>query len=246
MSQKLHGWKRRIPVTGDLSMKKPRWIITDIEGTTTSISFVHDTLFPYARTHMPSFLSEHHDNQEVNAQIQAIKVRLKLTSLNEVSVVLDQWMREDRKETELKALQGLLWRKGYEAEDFKGHVYSDVEPALRRWDNAGIFVGIYSSGSVAAQRLLFGCSEAGDLSRYLKAYFDTRIGHKKVAASYRAIANDLGVSPDDIVFLSDVGDELSAASESGLAVVQLLRENVIRDDRFPGLDSFDDLDGLWS
>ena len=43
-------------------------VITDIEGTTTPISFVRDTLFPYARAHLPEFLARHpHDSEVITA-----------------------------------------------------------------------------------------------------------------------------------------------------------------------------------
>ncbi len=114
-------------------MKKPLWILTDIEGTTTSISFVHDVLFPYARERMGKFLESNSQNENVMRVVSDLKKRLQLSNMAEVTSVLEAWMSEDRKETELKALQGILWRDGYEGGDFRGHVYPDVAPALERW-----------------------------------------------------------------------------------------------------------------
>ena len=114
-------------------MKKPRWILTDIEGTTTSISFVHDVLFPYARERMGTFLRSKSQEQKVIEVVRGLEERFGLSSLTEVTSLLEDWMQEDRKETELKTLQGMLWREGYQSGDFQGHVYPDVAPALKRW-----------------------------------------------------------------------------------------------------------------
>ena len=227
-------------------MKKPQWIVTDIEGTTTSISFVHEVLFPYARKRMSAFLREKASEPKVSELVVKLQRRLGLSSLEEVTALLDQWMAEDRKETELKSLQGILWRGGYEDGDFTGHVYSDVAPALVRWREAGIKLAVYSSGSVAAQKLLFARSDAGDLDRFFSENFDTSVGHKREASSYEAIVGELGCRASDILFLSDVGAELEAAQKAGLEVLQLMRAGNTRDERFEAVESFEDLDRFWS
>lgn len=227
-------------------MKKPLWILTDIEGTTTSISFVHDVLFPYARERMGKFLESKLQNQKAMHVVSDLKKRLQLSTLAEVVSVLEAWMAEDRKETELKALQGMLWREGYEGGDFRGHVYPDVAPALERWRAQGIALAVYSSGSVAAQKLLFAHSEAGDLDGLFSANFDTRIGHKREVSSYQQIAAQLSVSPGEVLFLSDVGAELDAATQSGMPVLQLMRPQNQRDPRFESVESFMEIEQLWA
>ena len=136
---------------------------------------------------------------------------------------LQGWIDEDRKHTALKALQGMLWRQGYERGDYRGHIYADAAKALRNWHAQGHRLAVFSSGSVGAQKLLFGHTEAGDLAPLFTAYFDTEIGHKRDADSYRLIADALDRRPADIVFLSDVVEELNAAREAGMQTVLLDR-----------------------
>ena len=227
-------------------MKKPQWIVTDIEGTTTSISFVHEVLFPYARQRMGEFLLNKSHEPDVSELVAKLKTRMNLFSLEEVVTLLDGWMADDRKETELKALQGILWRNGYEEGDFTGHVYPDVAPALVRWRKADIKLAVYSSGSIAAQKLLFARSDVGDLDQYFSANFDTTVGHKRESASYQAIVDELCTVAADILFLSDVGAELEAAQMVGMKVIQLMRDGNKRDERFELVETFEDLDRLWS
>jgi enolase-phosphatase E1 len=154
-------------------------IVTDIEGTTSSIDFVHKTLFPYAKRHLRSYLQTHTDDAEVTAQIAEVaKLEGRPLSLDETADVLERWIDEDRKITPLKALQGLIWAQGYADGALSGHVYADTPVYLRRWYAAGKRLYIYSSGSVAAQKLIFGHSDAGDLTPLFSGYFDTRIGAK--------------------------------------------------------------------
>jgi len=138
-------------------------------------------------------------------------------------VVLLGWMDADAKQTPLKALQGLLWREGYESGALHGAMYPDVAPCLRRWHAAGLRLFIYSSGSTEAQRLIFGHSTAGDLTGLLSGYFDTRVGAKREAQSYRTIAQSIGMPPGAVLFLSDVEAELDAAGSAGFATCQLVR-----------------------
>jgi enolase-phosphatase E1 len=195
-------------------------ILLDIEGTTSSISFVKETLFPYARTHLPDFVRRHAAEPEVRAALDAVPAD---DDGSKVATLL-RWIDEDRKETPLKSLQGLVWRRGYEDGSLLGHVYSDTPPALQRWKDAGLVVAIYSSGSVGAQRLLFGHSRAGDLLPLIDHHFDTRVGAKTEPTSYGAIAAQLGVTPQGIQFASDVERELDAARAAGLSTVQVVRD----------------------
>ena len=133
------------------------------------------------------------------------------------------WMAEDVKATPLKTLQGMIWEAGFRDGRLRGHLWPDVAPCLRAWHAAGLTLAVYSSGSVAAQKLLFGHSEAGDLLPLFAGFFDTKVGHKREAASYAAIAAAMRVPPGAILFLSDVAEELDAAAASGLGTCQLVR-----------------------
>jgi enolase-phosphatase E1 len=199
-------------------------VLTDIEGTTSSISFVKEVLFPYARRELPRFVREHGDEPDVRRWLDAVAAENGGICQDAVIVeTLQGWIDEDRKHTALKALQGMLWDAGYRDRDYAAHMYPDAVDALRRWHAAGHAIAVYSSGSVAAQKLFFGYSEAGDLSPLLLEYFDTEIGGKREAASYRRIAEALGRAPAEIVFLSDVVAELDAARDAGLRTVLIDR-----------------------
>lgn len=205
-----------------------RFILTDIEGTTTDIDFVHKVLFPYAAQHLEAFIAEHHDQAPIQACLQQVKDTIHseesrtLTDAEAVAQLL-AWIHADRKHTALKQLQGMIWKQGYESGDYQGHVYPDVLPQLQQWKAQGIGLGIYSSGSVQAQQLLFRHSIAGDLTPYFTHYFDTHIGGKKEPDSYAKIAHQLQLPPLDILFLSDIPEELDAAAQAGLQVIQLVR-----------------------
>ncbi|PXX91496.1 acireductone synthase [Marinobacter vulgaris] len=204
-----------------------RVILTDIEGTTSSISFVHDVLFPYSAEHMADFVREGEaDSTEIREQLDAV-AQLSGVARDDIEGlvgVLDTWIREDRKETPLKALQGMLWEQGYQQGAFRGHVYEDAAEYLQRWHDRGLRLFVYSSGSVKAQKLIFGFSEAGDLTPFFSGYFDTRVGGKKETESYNNIVSELGVDPGTVLFLSDVEAELQAAEDAGMRTVWLIRE----------------------
>ncbi|HEU0196284.1 MAG TPA: acireductone synthase [Nevskiaceae bacterium] len=202
-----------------------RAIVTDIEGTTTSIAFVHDVLFPYARARIADFVLAHADDADVATQLAAVAhIEGRDLSPGEAGGVLERWIDEDRKATPLKALQGRLWAQGYADGALKGHVYADTPVYLRRWHAAGKRLYVYSSGSVEAQKLIFGCSSAGDLTPLFSGYFDTRVGAKREAGSYQRIVAAIGLPVAQILFLSDVGAELDAARTAGLHTCQLLRD----------------------
>lgn len=201
-------------------------ILTDIEGTTSSISFVKDVLFPYARRELPRFVRAHGDQPEVRRWLDAVAAENGGLCQDDMIVeTLQGWIDQDRKHTALKALQGLLWREGYARGDYRAHMYPDAAEALRRWHATGHPLAVYSSGSVPAQQLFFGHSEAGDLSPLVSAWFDTEVGHKRDPDSYRRIAGALGRAPSTILFLSDVVEELDAAREAGLRTVLLDRRD---------------------
>ncbi|KAF1719158.1 acireductone synthase [Pseudoxanthomonas wuyuanensis] len=192
-------------------------ILTDIEGTTSSISFVKDVLFPYARRALPAFVREHGNEPEVRRWLDAVATEHGSICNDDVIVeTLQGWIDLDRKHTALKALQGMIWQAGYRDADFTAHIYPDAAPVLRRWFEAGYRLYVYSSGSVPAQKLFFGHSDAGDLTPLFSGWFDTEVGGKREADSYRRIAESIGMAPGSILFLSDVVEELDAARDAGL------------------------------
>lgn len=199
-------------------------ILTDIEGTTSSIAFVRDVLFPYARARLPAFIAEHASDPAIRRWLDAVAVEMGAPCDDRViAETLQGWIDQDRKHTALKSLQGMLWREGYERGDYRAHFYVDAAEALRAWHQAGRSIAVYSSGSVAAQHLFFGYSEQGDLTPTVCAWFDTEMGGKREAPSYARIAEALARAPAEITFLSDIVAELDAAREAGLATVLIDR-----------------------
>jgi enolase-phosphatase E1 len=201
-------------------------IVTDIEGTTSSLSFVKDVLFPYARANLVDYVRRHKDEPQVKTLLEE--------SCKEVGAELDtgqliaqliQWLDEDKKVTPLKSLQGLIWEAGYQQGDFKGHVYPDAAAYLKTWKANGLDLYIYSSGSVYAQKLLFAHTEYGDLTPLFSGYFDTHIGGKKEPESYCKIAEQLGIPATQILFLSDIKEELDAAKAAGFQTLWLTRDS---------------------
>jgi enolase-phosphatase E1 len=203
-------------------------IVTDIEGTTSSLSFVKDVLFPYAREHMAEFVRSHDRDAAVRKLLDAVQAEAgKPLSDAECVAQLQRWIDEDKKITPLKALQGMIWEAGYRHGDFTGHVYEDAVRNLRQWREQGIALYVFSSGSVQAQRLIFGYSDFGDLTPLFSGYFDTTIGGKREADAYREIAAAVAVPPAQILFLSDIKEELDAAQAAGMHTVWLVRDGAI-------------------
>jgi len=202
-------------------------VLTDIEGTTSAVSFVLEVLFPFAAKHLPDFVLQHASEPAVAAQLQAVRADSNEpdVSVQRVVEILLQWIAEDRKATPLKALQGMVWEQGYKAGQLKGHVYPDAVEALRRWYQEGYALYVYSSGSIQAQQLIFGCSEAGDLSGLFSGYFDTTSGAKRDPQSYKNITAAIGLPPEQIVFLSDIVEELDAAQAAGMQTCGLVRND---------------------
>ena len=221
-------------------------IVTDIEGTTSSIAFVKEVLFPYAHREMEAFLERHWREPAVAAAVGAAadQAGQALDTPAEAARVLRRWIDEDRKITPLKTLQGLIWRAGYERGDYRAHLYPDTAGRLRHWHDAGLALYVYSSGSVAAQKLFFGYSEAGDLTPLFSGFFDTTTGGKKEADSYRAIQAAIGEPADAILFLSDVEAELDAARAAGLRTILLDRLGTVTDSSHPVVPSFEQIDPL--
>lgn len=221
-------------------------VVTDIEGTTGSIAFVRDVLFPYAHERLPAFVEGRaHDAEVTRLLREAAEVAGEPdASTARVVDVLRTWIVADRKITPLKTLQGLIWADGYASGELRGHVYPDAAAGLRRWHAAGVALYVYSSGSIAAQKLLFGHSSAGDLTPLFSDYFDTTIGAKGDADAYRRIAASVALPPAELLFLSDRDVELTAAREAGWQVACLVRPADAPAgavSAFPAFASFDDL-----
>ncbi|MCP5206340.1 MAG: acireductone synthase [Hahellaceae bacterium] len=204
-------------------------IVTDIEGTTSSISFVHEVLFPYAAAHLREFVIKNFQQPEVCAQLEEV-ARLSGCDAGDVEALILQlqtWIAEDKKITPLKALQGMIWKSGYENGDYVGHIYDDAYQSLTAWHRQGVPLYVYSSGSIAAQRLLFGHTAHGDLNPLFTGNFDTLTGGKKEVASYLKIADAIGQDPASVLFLSDIVDELDAAKSAGMKTCWLLRDGAV-------------------
>jgi enolase-phosphatase E1 len=201
-------------------------IVTDIEGTTSSILFVKDVLFPYARANMDGYVQSHADDPQVKPLLDDVcKEAGSQLSLEQIIAQLIQWIDEDKKVTPLKSLQGLIWEAGYRQGDFKGHLYADAAEKLKSWKADGLDLYVYSSGSVYAQKLLFGHTEYGDLTPLFSGYFDTHIGGKREQQSYDNIAKQLDIPANRLLFLSDIKEELDAAKAAGFETVWLTRDS---------------------
>jgi len=215
-----------------------RALLLDVEGTTTPIDFVFKTLFPFAAAQVESFLREHSEDPETRQIIADLRqtwsgaasagapVWIETTPDEKLlsAAAYVRWLvARDSKMTPLKTLQGKIWEAGFRAGQLKGEVYPDVAPAFARWRAQSRRIAIFSSGSVLAQRLLFAHSTAGDLSAFLDAYFDTTTGPKREAASYQKIAAAIELEPPEILFVSDVAEELDAASRVRMCTALSLR-----------------------
>ena len=237
----------------------PRGILLDIEGTTSSISFVYDVMFPYARKHFASYLAEHWNTPAVDAALPLLADDLAADSVEAmfgddkdsdaqqkiVVARLIQLMDDDVKATGLKKIQGLVWQAGFHSGEMVAHVYDDVRPALEAWKATGIDIRIYSSGSVHAQHLFFQHSVAGDLLPFFSGHYDTTTGAKADADSYRAIANEFGLPSEEILFVSDVVAELEGALAAGMQTVLSIRAGnkaVENADKYTAVTSFDEID----
>lgn len=223
----------------------PKAIICDIEGTTSSISFVHKVLFPLSLERIDEYLRHHSMDAEVSAQLDILwrnmgdSAASAAEKTSKIAARLKEFIRSDVKDTTLKWVQGKIWKEAFEAGSVKGHVYSDVPPAFGRWKTKGCSLFIYSSGSVEAQQLMFRYSEAGDLGRHLSGYFDTVTGMKRDAESYRKIAGATGFSSADMLFLSDIVQELQAAEAAGMQTCLLLREDAAIPEGYTGHSAHD-------
>jgi len=222
-------------------------ILLDIEGTTTPIAFVHDVLFSYARDHVREFLTENSAAEDIallrEEHAGDVGDAPPLDDRMESIAAYVEWLiKLDRKSTALKSLQGTLWRQGYEAGSLQSQVFADVAPAFERWRDRGLKISIFSSGSVLAQQLLFAHTEVGDLTRFIDSYFDTQVGKKGEAESYRKIAEVMGIEPQQILFISDVTAELDAANQAGMKTLFSIRPgNSEQPQLYPSIRTFDSI-----
>ncbi|NJN75663.1 MAG: acireductone synthase [Synechococcaceae cyanobacterium RL_1_2] len=223
-----------------------RCLIFDIEGTTTSVNFVFEVLFPYFRQNVQK-LRDRINDPAITSILSQVQTMVQEEDGLEIDLLgaierLHQWSVEDRKVAPLKTLQGLLWEEGYRTGAFRGHIYEDVPRNLNQWQQLGLTMGIYSSGSAYAQKLLFSHSEFGDLTPYFDWYFDLTLGQKRASTSYEAIAQTINIDPSAILFLSDVPEELNAAQTVGFKVLQLVRPGTTPSDRHPKVNNFDQIE----
>lgn len=237
-----------------------RAILLDIEGTVTPVEFVTQVLFPYARAHVEEFLRQHPGDEQVRADVSRLReehtsdLRRGLdppiwqesspeSALRSILAYISWLMDHDRKSTALKSLQGRIWEAGYRSGELRSPVFADVPPALVRWRGQQKAICIFSSGSVLAQKLLFAHTTAGDLSPFLQGYFDTTIGAKGGAESYRRIASELALEPSEIVFVSDVVAELDAARLAGMRTALCVRSGrgEVATGTYPVITTFDEL-----
>jgi enolase-phosphatase E1 len=210
-----------------MEFNEVRALVVDIEGTTSSIAFVKEQLYPYARKHIPGYVQEHATAiQDVLDEVRRIDENAAL-DIPQLIAVLLRWMDDDRKFTPLKALQGLVWQNGFDSGALCAPIYEDALRALRRWREQGLKLYIYSSGSVKAQQLLFAHTEQGDLTPLFSGYFDTTTGSKLEADSFRSIARSIALPAKAILFLSDHIGEIEAARAAGMHAAWVDRDPVL-------------------
>jgi enolase-phosphatase E1 len=222
-------------------IRTPAAVVVDIEGTVGSIRFVKDVLFPFARSRLRSFVLANQSLPDVARQLEAIRTETGIADVDGQIMQLERWSDADRKATPLKALQGMVWAGGYASGELVAHLYDDAVAALKRWAADQMRVYVYSSGSIAAQKLYFAHTAAGDLTPCLAGYFDTTTGPKQDTESYRRIASAIGRPAADLLFLSDVAAELQAAAEAGIQAVQVRREPPAGRVFEPSIITFDEL-----
>ncbi|MEQ8999402.1 MAG: acireductone synthase [Coleofasciculus sp. B1-GNL1-01] len=222
------------------------YILLDIEGTTSDIQFVHKVMFPYSRERLDQFVLNHQNLDEVVEAIELTKQTVKAEQGQDIDLegaiaTLLHWIDSDRKHPALKSIQGLIWKNGFETGAFESHLYPDVKPQLEDWARSGLKLGIYSSGSIATQKMFFSHTVEGDLTPLIANYFDLTTGSKKEAMSYEKIIDSLELAPNQIVFFSDVPAELVAARQKGLQVIHVKREGTESWSDVPEVESFQEV-----
>ncbi len=222
------------------SLKSVKAILTDIEGTISDISFVKDVLFPYSYERIDDFVKKHWEEIE-DIRKETEEIAGKKLSKDEFIKIMKTWIKEDKKITPLKELQGMIWEEGFKKGDLVSHIYEDALKKLKEWKDKGIPVYVYSSGSVKAQKLFFSHTTYGDISYLFSGHFDTRIGNKKEPESYQKISKRLGLKTSEILFLSDSKEEIEAADRTGMKVIMVMR-NGKQPLPYPVIKSFDEIE----
>lgn len=221
-------------------------ILLDIEGTTTPIDFVYSTLFPYARKRLDDFARTElspEDLSQLEREYQTESDRSRPDWTNPPTAYLNWLADQDRKSSGLKSVQGKIWKAGYENGSLRGQLFADIVPAIKRWKAGGKRVCIYSSGSVLAQKLIFGYSTEGDLSGFIDRYFDTAVGPKGESASYRTIAGRMHVATEEMLFISDSAAECTAAQHAGCRVLYSIRPgNKVESAPFDSVTNFGEVE----
>ena len=211
-------------MTFSLTEHGVRGVVLDIEGTTTPISFVHDVLFPYARAHLREYLAANSATGKLDEALTLLGSERESDRIEGDLATYVEWLMDrDRKSPGLKMLQGLIWARGYGDGTLQGDVFPDVPPALERWRAAGLNLAIYSSGSVQAQHLLFGTTTFGDLTPRFAHFFDTAVGPKRARESYQRLVREMKHAPNQLLFVSDVPEELGAARAAGIQTLLCIR-----------------------
>ena len=245
----------------DLAAAQIRAILLDVEGTTTPIAFVHETLFRFAREHVKDFLENNFDSLEVQRDLATLQAEHDIEKASEPSppalacdsrvATIESFIRyinwlmdRDRKSAGLKSLQGKIWQQAYIDGVLESQVFPDVPLALERWRRSGLSLNIFSSGSVLAQKLLFTYTDHGDLTKFLDHYFDTTTGVKTASTSYEHIAAVLKLNPVAVLFISDVTSELDAARKAGMQTLLSIRPGnppQIPSHAHPAIQGFDEI-----
>jgi acireductone synthase len=201
-------------------------ILTDIEGTTSSINYVKDVMFEYSKNRLKDYLQKHWEEEHVKNIVKSLSQKLeKDIDLQTAVLVFKDFIEKDIKDTLLKELQGHIWEEGFKSGELKGHIYEDTYIKLKELKEKGYKIFVYSSGSIKAQKLFFGHSSYGDITYLFDGFFDTTVGSKKDPDSYLKIASIIGLDPKEILFLSDIEDEINAAKKAGMKTCLVSREN---------------------
>ncbi len=200
-------------------------IVMDIEGTTSGIGFVQNVLYPYSLKHIGPFLREHREERDVARVLVRLSASagIPLHDLEGMIKLLQQWIRDDEKDPELKTLQGMIWEKAYKQGLFQAHVYPDVPEVLQQWQQEERNLYVFSYGSVKAQQLFFRYSDHGDMRLLFSGYFDSTVGSRHEADTYSRIASSIALPVQRILFISDDRQELDAAAAAGMRTTWVIR-----------------------
>ncbi len=227
----------------DKPEKSMKVILVDIEGTTSSLSYIKEVMFPYSKGKLRNFLMEHAEEEKIKTLLEKLKEKFgRDISLEEAIRIFEEWIDKDIKEPILKELQGHIWEEGFISGELKGHIYQDAYKKLREWKEKGYKLYVYSSGSVKAQKLFFGHTDYGDLTGIFDGFFDASIGSKRDKESYLRIAREVGTDPIHFLFISDVEEELDAAKLAGMKTVKIERYGESKTSKHPVVKSFFEID----